>query len=159
LKFVLREATLDDYEKIKPIHKEVHDLHVLGRPDRYNATEHTLDMDYYKGLIMNDDARVVVIDHKDEIIAFTFLRKNETPDRETVVEKDYVFIEDFGVNEKYREKGLGKRMFTKAVEFTKEVGAESLELGVWEFNNTAIQFYEAMGMRTQVRKMEIKVRG
>ncbi|MGM0828252.1 MAG: hypothetical protein ACQEWF_08165 [Bacillota bacterium] len=91
MKFVLREAALDDYEKIKPIHKEVHDLHVSGRPDRYNATEHTLDMDYYKGLIMNDDARVFVIDHKDEIIAFTFLRKNETPDRETVVKKDYVF--------------------------------------------------------------------
>jgi diamine N-acetyltransferase len=50
-------------------------------------------------------------------------------------------------------------MFTKAVEFTREIGAESLELGVWEFNNTAIQFYEAMVMKTQARKIEIKVHG
>ncbi|TYS77507.1 GNAT family N-acetyltransferase [Rossellomorea aquimaris] len=159
LKFVLREATLDDYEKIKPIHKEVHDLHVLARPDRYKPTEHTLDMGYYKGLIMNDDAGVFVIDLYDEIIAFTFLRKNETPDRETIVKKEYVFIEDFGVTEKYKEKGLGKQLFTKAVEFTKDTGAKSLELGVWEFNDTAIQFYEAMGMKTQARKMEIRVHG
>jgi diamine N-acetyltransferase len=61
------------------------------------------------------------------------------------------------VKETFRGNGLGRLMFEKAIEFTKKAGAVSLELGVWEFNETAIKFYEAMGMKTQARKMEIRL--
>ncbi|MGG1684271.1 N-acetyltransferase family protein [Pseudalkalibacillus sp. NRS-1564] len=150
----VREANLDDFEKIKPIHKEVHDLHTKGRPDKYKPTKSTLDKDYYKGLVESKESRVYVIEHTGEVIAFTFLSKQETPDRETIVKNEYVFMEDFGVSNYFRENGLGKMLFNKAIEFTKEIGATSLELGVWEFNETAIKFYESMGMKTQARKME-----
>lgn len=157
MEFKIRTATFDDYEKIKPIHKEVHDLHVEGRPDKYNPTNNTLDKEYYKGLVNNEEGRVYIIEFNNEIIAFTILRKNNTPNRETVVKQSYIFMEDFGVNKNFRKKGLGRLLFDKAIEFTREVGATSLELGVWEFNDTAIKFYEAMGMKTQARKMEIKL--
>lgn len=48
-------------------------------------------------------------------------------------------------------------MFQKAIEFGKEKGATSLELGVWEFNEEAINFYKFMGMKDQARKMEVKI--
>ncbi|MBO8176682.1 MAG: GNAT family N-acetyltransferase [Bacillus sp. (in: Bacteria)] len=67
-------------------------------------------------------------------------------------------MEDLGVTKSYQGQGLGKLLFQQAVQFAKEVGAESLELGVWEFNQHAIKFYEAMGMTTQARKMEYKLR-
>ena len=157
MEFEVREGLIEDFEKLKPVHKEVHDLHTKGRPDKYNPTPNTLDKDYYKGLVDSKESRVFVIEHKGEIIAFTFLRKNETPDREILVKKEYVFMEDFGVTETFRENGLGKLLFNRALEFTKEIGAKSLELGVWEFNKTAIMFYESMGMKTQARKMEYKI--
>lgn len=157
MKYTIRTATLDDFEKVKPIHKEIHDLHVEGRPDKYSSTNNTLDKEYYKGLVTNEEGRVYIIEFENEIIAFTFLRKNSTPDREAVVKQSYVFMEDFGVNQNFREKGLGRSLFDKAIEFTKEMDASSLELGVWEFNDSAIKFYEAMGMKTQARKMEIKL--
>ncbi|WP_051189055.1 GNAT family N-acetyltransferase [Halalkalibacillus halophilus] len=157
MKYQVRIATSEDYEKIKPIHKEVHDLHVEGRPDKYNPTKNTLDKEYYLNLVNNNEGRVYVIEYDKKIIAFTFLRKNIASDRETVVKHSYVFMEDFGVNKNYKENGLGRLLFDKALEFTEEVNATSLELGVWEFNETAIKFYEAMGMQTQARKMEIKL--
>ncbi|MFC7783317.1 GNAT family N-acetyltransferase [Rossellomorea sp. GCM10028870] len=157
MEYKIREATLDDYVNVKPIHKEVHNLHVKGRPDKYNPTNNTLDKEYYEELVNSEEGKVYIIEEDNEIIAFTFLRRNDTPNRDTVVQQSYVFMEDFGVNQNFREKGLGRLLFDKAIEFTKEVGAESLELGVWEFNDTAITFYEAMGMKTQARKMEIKI--
>lgn len=90
-----------------------------------------------------------------KIIAFTFLRVVQTPDRETSVKNKYVFMEDLGVLVNYQGQGLGKMLFNQALMYTKAAGAKSLELGVWEFNEQAINFYEAMGMRTQARKMEI----
>jgi diamine N-acetyltransferase len=140
MEFKIRTATLDDYDKVKPIHKEVHYLHVKGRPDKYKPTNNTLDKEYYEGIVNSEEGRVYIIDVDDEIIAFTFLRKNDTPNRDTVVKRSYVFMEDFGVNQNFREQGLGRLLFDKAIEFTKGVGAASLELGVWEFNETAIKF-------------------
>ncbi|WHY84655.1 GNAT family N-acetyltransferase [Neobacillus novalis] len=155
--YEIRVASLNHFEKIKPIHKEVHDLHVKGRPDKYNPTNNTLDFNYFKSLVDDKDSIIYIIENDVKIIAFTFLRKYQTAHRETVVKKEYVFMEDLGVTEKFRGEGLGKLLFNKALEFTKEVGATSLELGVWEFNEQAIKFYEAMGMKTQARKMEIKL--
>ena len=36
-------------------------------------------------------------------------------------------------------------------------GASSLQLSVWEFNQDAINFYEAVGMSMRNRKMELNL--
>ncbi|MEL3971890.1 GNAT family N-acetyltransferase [Rossellomorea oryzaecorticis] len=157
MEYRLRPAVLSDYEGLKPIHKEVHDLHVEGRPDKYNPADNTLDWEYFKSLVSNEEGIIYMIEYNGEIIVFAILRKNKSTERETVVKQSYVFMEDLGVKETFRGNGLGRLLFEKAIEFTKEVGAVSLELGVWEFNETAIKFYETMGMKTQARKMEIRL--
>jgi ribosomal protein S18 acetylase RimI-like enzyme len=157
MKYEIREADLNDFEKMKPIHKEVHDQHVKGRPDKYNPTNNTLDFNYFKTLVEDKDSKAYIIEYDKKIIAYTFLRKYQTADRETIVKNVYVFMDDLGVTDGFRGKGIGKLLFNKALEFTKEVRATSLELGVWEFNEQAIKFYEGMGMNAQARKMEIKL--
>ncbi|MEB6550944.1 GNAT family N-acetyltransferase [Heyndrickxia sporothermodurans] len=157
MKYQIREANLSDYQKIQPIHKEVHDLHVNGRPDKYKPSNNTLDFDYFKSLVYDNNSIVYIIESDGKIIAFTFLRKYEAAERDTIVKNTYVFMEDFGVAGSFRGEGFGKLLFNKAIEFAKKIGAVSLELGVWEFNRQAIKFYEAMGMKTQARKMEIEI--
>ena len=55
------------------------------------------------------------------------------------------------------EKAWGKVFFGKIVEYAKTIEADSLELGVWEFNEDAIKFYESMNLRTKSRLMEIRL--
>jgi diamine N-acetyltransferase len=156
--FKIREAVQGDYEKLKPLHKEVHDLHVSGRPDKYSPTEDTLDKSYFNELLTLPDARIYIIEDDDKIAAFTILKKIWPPKRNTKVQVPVVLMEDLGVAASYRRKGLARKLFDQAVEFTKECNAVSLELGVWEFNRSAIEFYESMGMIAQARKMEMKVK-
>lgn len=157
--FCTREGNRKDYGRLKPIHKEVHDFHVKGRPDKYRPSEETLDEGYFNSLIDEPDGRIYIIENdRRDIIGFTFLRLKSSPDRRTYVKETQLFIEDIGVAEAYKGKGLGKMLFEKAVEIAKELKAESLELGVWEFNQNAIQFYESLGMNTQVRRMEMKIK-
>jgi diamine N-acetyltransferase len=66
-------------------------------------------------------------------------------------------MDDFGVDRTYRGKGMGKIFFEKIVEFAKQIEADSLELGVWEFNEDAIKFYESMNLKTKMRRMEIEL--
>ena len=48
-------------------------------------------------------------------------------------------------------------LFNYIVEYSKAVSASSLQLVVWEFNKDAMEFYEAMGMSTRYRKMELNL--
>ncbi|TYR77348.1 GNAT family N-acetyltransferase [Rossellomorea vietnamensis] len=157
MEYTVREAGINDFFKLQPLHKEVHDLHAEARPDKYKEAEETLDQTYYEELISSPEAKIFTIEEQGEIVAFTILKKTWPPNWNTKVQAPVVFMEDLGVKGSYRRKGLARLLFEKAVEFTKECGAGSLELGVWEFNRSAIDFYQKMGMTTQARKMEMKI--
>lgn len=157
MKYTMRKAEITDHEKLQAIHKEVHDFHVNGRPDIYKEAEMTLDKQYFTQLVESDDGVIYLIENETEIIGFTILRINESPNRATITKRKYLFMEDLGVNERYRSHGLGRKLFQQAMEFGKENHAATLELGVWEFNEEAIGFYQSMGMNNQARKMEIRI--
>ncbi len=155
--YSIREGNLADYEKLKSIHKEVHDFHVRGRPDKYKPVDRSLEENYFRSMVEEETGRVFIMEKEGEVKGFLFLRLKESPDRSTHVKQKQLFIEDIGISQAHQGIGLGKLLFEKAVEAAKEMGADSLELGVWEFNQDAIRFYEAMGMTTQVRRMEMKI--
>lgn len=64
--YKVREANLQDYEKLMPIHKEVHDLHVKGRPDKYHSTPNTLDLNYFKSLVEDDHSKVYIVESNEK---------------------------------------------------------------------------------------------
>ncbi|WP_347862472.1 GNAT family N-acetyltransferase [Salimicrobium sp. PL1-032A] len=54
-------------------------------------------------------------------------------------------IERIYVKSRFQKQGLGKVLYTKALEIAKEQEKERIWLGVWEKNHNAIAFYESMG--------------
>jgi len=66
-------------------------------------------------------------------------------------------IDDLCVDEKYRKKGIGKRLFEEVKTYSKENGINFIELMVWEFNENARKFYENMGMKIRINRMEYKI--
>ncbi|CEG27069.1 GNAT family N-acetyltransferase [Bacillus sp. B-jedd] len=153
----IKMATLEDYEALLPIHKEIHEYHLEARPDIYRSADNTFIWDYFKGIIENENARIFYIKNDIEVIAFTICRKQSSSDRVTVAPREYMYVEEFGVKKEFRKQGLATMLFEKVVDFAKEKGVSEIELGVWEFNEPAIRFYESMGMKTQVRRMEMKL--
>jgi ribosomal protein S18 acetylase RimI-like enzyme len=68
-------------------------------------------------------------------------------------------IEDLCVDEKYRGKGIGKKLFEEAIKHGKENGVKFIELSVWEFNQNAKIFYEHAGMKVKTNRMELNISG
>jgi|SRR5690625_594298 len=56
-----------------------------------------------------------------------------------------VHLEDLIVEEKYRNKGLGKALYKKVVEFAAEKKVKRIEWAVLDWNYPAINFYEKTG--------------
>ncbi|WP_456270936.1 GNAT family N-acetyltransferase [Bacillus sp. AK031] len=153
---IIREATKSDYEVVHKIQKQVHEFHTNERPDHYRMADITLDKEYFNSLIDGENTKVFLFE-KDQPIAYTILTIKNTEERPILIPKKVVYMDDFGVDVKYRGKGLGKEFFGKIVDFAKKIEASSLELGVWEFNEDAIKFYESMNLKTKMRRMEINL--
>ncbi|MFD1738860.1 GNAT family N-acetyltransferase [Bacillus salitolerans] len=150
----IREATKNDYDVVHQIQKQVHAIHTKGRPDHYKMTDTTLDKEYFNNLIDGENTKVFLLE-VDQPIAYTIITIKNTKERPILIPKKVVYMDDFGVDMKYRGKGFGKIFFAKILEYAKGIEADSLELGVWEFNENAIKFYESMNLKTKMRQMEI----
>lgn len=152
----IREATKNDYDVVHQIQRQVHEIHTKERPDHYKMADTTLDKKYFINLIEGENTKVFLLE-EDQPIAYTILTIKHTEERPILIPKKVVYMDDFGVDHMYRGKGAGKIFFEKIVEFAKDIEADSLELGVWEFNENAIKFYESMNVKTKMRRMEIEL--
>jgi len=158
LELRIREASKHDYEGISILISEVHKLHSQSRPDIFNELQNPLEKISYENIIDSDDYKVLIVENDNkEIIGCTTLRVIRTPQKSILNPRKVVYMEDLCVKKEYRRKGIGKELFYRALEFTKKIGSESMELQVWEFNKSAIKFYQSMKMRNKNRRMEIKV--
>ncbi|NEZ00869.1 GNAT family N-acetyltransferase [Heyndrickxia shackletonii] len=56
-----------------------------------------------------------------------------------------------------RGKGIGKFVFEYIIDYAKNMGVESIELDVYECNETAVHLYKSMGMNNRYSRMELKL--
>ena len=70
-------------------------------------------------------------------------------------ERDFLDVDEFGVDEACRRRGVASAMMRFIRDYAKEKGFHRLELNMWEFNDGALAFYEASGFKTFRRYMEI----
>lgn len=71
--------------------------------------------------------------------------------------RDFLDIDEFCVDEAYRRTGTATEMIAFIRAFAKSHGFDRIELNMWEFNQDALAFYEAVGFKTYRRYMEMKL--
>ncbi len=77
------------------------------------------------------------------------------PENPFMKERDFLDIDEFCVDESHRREGIASAMIAFIKDFAKEQGYRRLELNMWEFNRSALAFYEAAGFSTFRRYMEM----
>ena len=66
-----------------------------------------------------------------------------------------LYIDDLCVDETLRGKHIGKELYESAVKLAKETGCYNLTLNVWSCNQSALKFYESLGLLPQKIGMEL----
>lgn len=140
----IREAEPSDFQAFKELQKQFHNIYISKQP---NNDDYQLDMSQYESLIQSK--KVFFVENDGEVMGYTILRITDAHERKSVA------IEEICIDEPHRGQGIGNFLFGKAVLFAKSLNAGRLELSVWEFNQSAILFYESMGMKTKTREMEL----
>lgn len=97
--------------------------------------------------LQTKDSEFYFIYSDDQLAGYLKLNINEA--QTETIEEDALEIERIYIDSNFKRLGLGKRLYTKAIERAKELNKTAIWLGVWEHNIAAMKFYHKMGF-TQV---------
>ena len=143
---LIRNITVQDFEKVNELMCEVHDLHVRNRPDLYTAMEEPYPREKFTEDVGKEDVISVLAEENGEVLGICFVSFRE---KTGMVCRRTAYMEDLCVRENNRARGVGRGLFEHVREEAKRMGAGRLDLMVWGFNETAFAFYEKMGMQVQ----------
>lgn len=152
---IIRFAREDELERINALRKQVNDIHVAGKPDVFKPGFGKELQDHIKDIWNDPEQEIVVADEDGVLCGFAVLHHINKPENPYMFERDFLDIDEFCVDEKYRRQGVATEFIAFIKDYAKEKGFKRLELNMWEFNKDALSFYESVGFETFRRYMEI----
>lgn len=154
-----RFAEEQDLKRVNEIRRQVNDVHVNGRPDIFRPG-FCKEMEERIYELWQGENRAIIVAEREHVICgmvcVEYMTKLESPYN---LERKIYHVEEFGVDEAFRRQGVGTELFEFMKRDAQEKGFPKLELDVWEFNESAIRFYEAVGFHQFRRFMECKLEG
>lgn len=151
--FTIRPARARDAARLRELLEQICLLHVEGRPDLFCAGAKYTVEDIVK-MLEDDQKNIFVADTGDDVAGYIFCQFRHVHGS---VMRDYLnlYIDDLCVDPKYRRMGVGRALFERAKQLACERGAYNIDLNVWAFNESAIRFYESLGMKPSRMNMEL----
>ena len=152
-----RFARREDLDAVNVLRREVNDLHVAGKPEVFKPG-FSDELREYVYVSWDDPQKdIVVAEESGAICGFAVLSHIVRPENPFMYQRDFLDIDEFCVASAYRRRGVAAAMVAFIRGTAKERGIRRIELNMWEFNQDALAFYEAVGFTTFRRYMEMFV--
>lgn len=156
MEILIRNAVSEDRIRIRPLQKQIADLHHKGRPDLFKTEARYFTPEDFAQRLEDPDHTVLIAQTPEgAVVGYAFAWVISYRDHSTYRDFDRFYIDDLCVLDSCRRKGIGRQLFDRCVQIARSRGCRDVELGVWGFNREAIAFYEGCGMTERVRRMEL----
>lgn len=155
---MVRFAEEKDLDRINELRKQVNDIHVEGRPDIFKPGFGAELREFAKIILNGEDSDIIVAERNGEIcgmVCVDYVNKPETPFGKA---RSFYHIQEIAVDVNHRRQGVAKELLEFMVADAKKRELSSIELDVWEFNESAMEFYQAVGFRQMRTWMEYEVK-
>lgn len=154
---MVRFGTEKDIEKINDLRKQVNDIHVEGRPDVFKAGFNQKLQDFAFVLLDGENSDILIVERDGTICGMAcvdYVCKSETP---YMLERNFYHVQEIAVDKSFRRQGVARELFEFMKADAEKRKLNKIELDVWAFNESAIEFYEAMGFEKTRMWMEYKL--
>ena len=150
MNITIRNATIEDVDNgLLDVFIEGYKVHQKARPDIFLCT----DNDILRQNLINsmENSTVLVVLNDESIVGYlSYIIKGNKSKK--------MNVDELVILEKYRGKGLGKRMINEAKKKAKENNCDRIELNCWLFNENALAMYEHIGFKKQRIMYEMKIK-
>ncbi|MBQ8814358.1 MAG: GNAT family N-acetyltransferase [Lachnospiraceae bacterium] len=153
---MVRFAARDDLARVNELRAQVHAVHAEGRPDIFYEESGPELKAYAENFLTEENKALIVAEREGIICGFACVELITKPASITCKERDFYAVHEFGVDKHLRRSGVGRELFAFIKADAKERGFDRIELNMWEFNESALKFYESVGFKTYRRYMEFE---
>ena len=158
MKINIRNAVQEDCARIRPLQKEIADLHHEGRPDLFKTEARYFTEESFAERLSDPKHSVFIAETEDgTVVGYAFAWVINYRNHSTYIDFDCFYIDDICVLKAFRRNGIGRMLFERCKTLTEEKHCKMVELGVWAFNTEAIAFYKSCGMTDRIRRMEYRL--
>ena len=130
-------------------------VHHNGRPDLFkaNVTKYT---DEELTEIIKDETKpiFVAVDENEDVLGYCFCIHQQYLNNNILTDIKTLYIDDLCVNEINRGQHIGTALYEYVVQWAKENHYYNITLNVWSLNESAIKFYQKLGLLPQKIGME-----
>ena len=151
---MIRFAKPEDLARVNELRAQVHSVHAKGRPDVFYEESGPELKAYAETFLTEENKALIVAELDGTVCGFACVELMTKPASLTCRERDYYAVHEFGVDENLRRSGVGKALIAFIKADAKEKGYDRIELNMWEFNESALRFYESVGFKTYRRYLE-----
>lgn len=151
---IIRKAEEKDIARIDDLLLQVLRIHNSVRPDIFKPETRKYTDDELKELITDPERPIFVAEVDGRVEGYAFCIFQQNVDNNILTDIHTLYIDDLCVDEECRGKGIGKKLYQYVLDYAKQSGCYNVTLNVWEGNDTARSFYEAMGLGYQKYVME-----
>ena len=141
MNILIREATEIDYPAINKMLLKLQNYHSENVPTIYKKLDSFFTFDEYLEILKNKNIYFLLSTLDNEVIGLIWLSFNEKSNKYEYQRKQ-IWVEGIYVKTKYRRKGIAQKLLNEAVNKTKLLNAQSMELMIWNFNETSKKFFE-----------------
>ena len=155
---MIRRAVQADIGRLNELLYQVQRLHAEKRPDIFKLGAKKYTTEELSAIIADDRTPIFVCEEDGVVMGYAFCIYQITKENEQLYERKVLYIDDLCVDEPYRRKHIGQKLYAYVSEVARENGCDSVTLNVWSVNPAAQEFYRKMGMQPLNTTMEARLK-
>lgn len=150
----IRFAKAQDVPGMIKLLRQVGRVHHEGRPDLFRCNAQKYSASQVLEMLDKKDAPIFVAVEENKVLGYGFCIMEQFREHSVMNDRLTLYIDDLCVLEECRGKHIGSAIYQEILRYAKYRGCYNVTLNVWSCNESAMKFYEAMGLKPQKVGME-----
>jgi diamine N-acetyltransferase len=158
MNITIRNATIEDYEDLCLVYEELDELHRINHPELFIKPCDCARAKEYINEIINDDSKALfVAEVESKAVGFAECFTIKSSSFPVVKKREWIQLDNIAVKREYQNYNIGTLLLEKVLEWTKDKGINRVELKVYSFNASAINFYSNKGFKDLNKTMYLNL--
>ena len=150
---IIRKATVDDIESLRPLYLELEKDGVRFQPEHFVIGYR--DDNFFENIFESDNQDILVADIDGKVVGFAHVVILEQKRVACLKPERVVYLQDLDVSEELRSGGIGAKLIDACKEYGKAKGADFMRTQVFPQNIRGMQFYERQGFSEKMKTIEV----
>ena len=151
---IIRRAVEADIPVIDKLLYHVHKIHSDIRPDLFNKGTKKYTDEELRSIIADELTPVFVAEKDGMVLGYAFCIHQQHINDNNLTDIRTLYIDDLCVDEASRGMHVGRALYDHVISYARENGYYNVTLNVWAGNDSAMRFYESVGLKVQKVGME-----